>query len=379
MNNPLNLICTSFSDVHLQLQFLSAIIYNNLLILWNIWDQNSSDRAERLDKHLAYKCLKRGWNTRCHKNEFYVYFMCYCCHFPPLIFRHIAAECTAMTLCWNCKEPGHMASECSNEPVCHNCNKTGHLARDCSGSGLSSFDTRLCNNCHRPGHIAADCTNDKACNNCRKPGHLARECPNDPVCNLCNVSGHMARQCLKSSLASEIHGGPIRDIICRTCNQPGHISRDCVGIVICNTCGGRGHMSYECPSSRMLDRGMLRRYWWRTPWLWDGRKQQTRSFCVWGSLRIFVLWSLLVLDSFYLPGKMFPLERHLLLLDILDIWCCLAVIQSWRSVSCVCLVFTVYARGWANRMGLHRLISDQAYVCWFGLLLLVLVSFIVDI
>ncbi|KAF8396759.1 hypothetical protein HHK36_018390 [Tetracentron sinense] len=170
--------------------------------------------------------------------------------------RHIMSECTSKTMCWNCKKPGHLASECKNDPICHMCGKMGHLARECSGSGLPPYDPRLCNNCYKPGHIAADCTNEKVCNNCRNTGHLARECPNEPVCNTCNVSGHVARQCPKSNhLASEIVGGPFRDIICRNCSQPGHISRDCVAIVICNNCGGRGHQAFECPSGRMLGRG----------------------------------------------------------------------------------------------------------------------------
>lgn len=173
---------------------------------------------------------------------------------------HIAAECTSITTCWNCKEPGHLANQCNNDPVCHMCGKMGHLARDCSGQGLPAHDPRLCNNCYRPGHIAADCTNEKACNNCRKTGHLARDCPNDPVCNICNISGHVARQCLKSTLVPEMIGGPFRDVLCRNCGHAGHISRDCVSIVICNNCGGRGHQAFECPSARMFDHS-LRRFW----------------------------------------------------------------------------------------------------------------------
>ncbi|EAZ29086.1 hypothetical protein OsJ_13140 [Oryza sativa Japonica Group] len=90
------------------------------------------------------------------------------------------------------------------------------------------------------------------------PGHIARECTNEPVCNLCNVSGHLARNCQKTTISSEIQGGPFRDITCRLCGKPGHISRNCMTTMICGTCGGRGHMSYECPSARMFDRGLRR-------------------------------------------------------------------------------------------------------------------------
>ncbi|KAK3038546.1 hypothetical protein RJ639_029346 [Escallonia herrerae] len=172
-------------------------------------------------------------------------------YLPSSVHKHMAAECMSKTMCWNCKEPGHLASECNNDPICHVCNKTGHLARDCS----ESSDPRVCNNCFKPGHIAVDCTNEKACNRCRKAGHIARECPNDAVCNLCNVSGHLARQCPKTAVASQIVGGPFRDIFCRSCGGPGHISRDCVAIMICNCCGGRGHMALECPTAaRTFDR-----------------------------------------------------------------------------------------------------------------------------
>lgn len=170
---------------------------------------------------------------------------------------HIAAECSSKTMCWNCKEPGHLANQCSNDPICHLCNTTGHLARACS----ESSDPRVCNNCFKTGHIAVDCTNGKACNNCRKTGHLARECSNDPVCNLCNVSGHVARQCPKTTIASQIVGGPFRDIICRNCGQPGHISRDCVSVVICNCCGGLGHIALECPSAARTVGRAYRMYW----------------------------------------------------------------------------------------------------------------------
>ncbi|KVI04938.1 Zinc finger, CCHC-type [Cynara cardunculus var. scolymus] len=189
-------------------------------------------------------------------------------------YRHIAAECTSTTMCWNCKESGHLSSECPNDPVCHMCGKVGHLARDCHNPSVSSYDARLCNNCYKPGHIAADCTNEKACNNCRKTGHLARDCHNDPVCNICSISGHVARQCPKSgsdlpSLPGPLkHGSsslmgplgtssmmddPFRDMICRNCGRPGHISRDCVPMVICSNCGGRGHQEIECPSARIYD------------------------------------------------------------------------------------------------------------------------------
>lgn len=195
--------------------------------------------------------------ARCHISFFRCLFVVD--HNSVLFFfySHFAAECTSQTVCWNCKESGHIASECKNEALCHTCNKTGHLARDCPTSGAN---VKLCNKCFKPGHIAVDCTNERACNNCRQPGHIARECKNDPVCNLCNVSGHVARVCPKTTLASEIQGGPFRDILCRICGQPGHISRNCIATIICDTCGGRGHMSYECPSARIFNRG-LRRLW----------------------------------------------------------------------------------------------------------------------
>ncbi|KAK4392233.1 hypothetical protein Sango_2001100 [Sesamum angolense] len=186
--------------------------------------------------------------------EFPLYDFPFLCHLstPPVcqFVRHIAAECSSKTMCWNCKEAGHLASQCNNDPICHVCNRKGHLARECMESG----DPRVCNNCFKPGHIAVDCTNEKACNNCRKPGHLARDCVNDPVCNLCNVSGHVARQCPKTAIASQIVSGPFHDIICRNCGQSGHISRECLSVIICNCCGGRGHVAHECPSARLYDR-----------------------------------------------------------------------------------------------------------------------------
>ncbi|KAL5992036.1 hypothetical protein ACLOJK_012949 [Asimina triloba] len=212
-----------------------------------------SRKREKFADSLCNNCKRPGHFARECPNVL----VCNNCALPGRAM-HIAAECTSQTACWNCKEPGHVAGQCNNVPICHTCGKRGHLARECSVPGLSAFDSRLCNNCYKQGHVAADCTNAKACNNCRQTGHLARDCHNNPVCNICNVSGHVARQCPKSSLASEVAGGPFRDIICRTCNQPGHISRDCVGpigYVICNNCGGRGHLAFECPSGRMFDRG----------------------------------------------------------------------------------------------------------------------------
>ncbi|CAH2067430.1 unnamed protein product [Thlaspi arvense] len=195
---------------------------------------------------------------------------------PRRAFRHIAAECTAESRCWNCREPGHIAGNCSNEGICHSCGKTGHRARDCTNPVSRPGDLRLCNNCFKPGHLAADCTNDKACKNCRTSGHIARDCQNDPVCNICSISGHVARQCPKgdSSFSDRDRGSRVRgfgvqrDGFSRMGRDGGgmqrdafnRIGRDGVGsIIICHNCGGRGHMAYECPSARIVDRG-FRRY-----------------------------------------------------------------------------------------------------------------------
>lgn len=182
------------------------------------------------------------------------------CFFNSLC-RHIAAECTAESRCWNCREPGHVASNCSNEGICHSCGKSGHRARDCPNPDSRSGDFRLCNNCFKPGHLAADCTNEKACKNCRTSGHIARDCRNDPICNICSISGHVARHCPKGDSNYSDRGSRVRD----GGMQRGGLSRvgrdrDGVGsIITCHNCGGRGHMAYECPSARVADRG-FRRY-----------------------------------------------------------------------------------------------------------------------
>lgn len=193
--------------------------------------------------------------------------MCVC----GCVDRHIAAECTAKALCWNCKEPGHMASGCPNEGICHTCGKAGHLARDCTARERPPGDLRLCNNCYKQGHLAADCTNDKACNNCRQTGHLARDCQNEPVCNLCNVSGHLARHCPKADAFATTAAAPVYRsggafaAAARGFPQVGLAGAGGRGdfmappMMICHNCGGRGHLAYECPSGRFLDR-VLRRY-----------------------------------------------------------------------------------------------------------------------
>lgn len=197
-----------------------------------------------------------------------------------VIYRHIAAECTAESRCWNCREPGHVAGNCSNEGICHSCGKTGHRARDCTNPVSRAGDLRLCNNCFKPGHLAADCTNDKACKNCRTSGHIARDCQNDPVCNICSISGHVARNCPKGDSSysdrdrgSRVRGGGMQRDGFGRMGRDGGMQRDGLSrggrdgggggvgaMIICHNCGGRGHMAYECPSARIADRGS-RRYW----------------------------------------------------------------------------------------------------------------------
>jgi len=189
-------------------------------------------------------------------------FICFWVMFLNSLCRHIAAECTAESRCWNCREPGHVASNCSNEGICHSCGKSGHRARDCSNSDSRAGDLRLCNNCFKQGHLAADCTNDKACKNCRTSGHIARDCRNDPVCNICSISGHVARHCPKGDSNYSDRGSRVRDGGMQR-GGLSRMSRDREGVsamIICHNCGGRGHRAYECPSARVADRG-FRRYW----------------------------------------------------------------------------------------------------------------------
>ncbi|KAF9613268.1 hypothetical protein IFM89_006767 [Coptis chinensis] len=61
--------------------------------------------------------------------------------------RHIAAECSTKSLCWNCCEPDHMGSDLQNEVICHTFSKAGHITRD------SAADLKVCNNCYKTSHI----------------------------------------------------------------------------------------------------------------------------------------------------------------------------------------------------------------------------------
>ncbi|KAF9591175.1 hypothetical protein IFM89_002130 [Coptis chinensis] len=101
--------------------------------------------------------------------------------FLGIVIKHIAAECSTKSLCWNCCEPDHMGSDFQNEVICHTFGKAGHIARD------SASDLRVCNNCYKTGHIGVYCTNDNAYNNCRNIGHLGL----DLMVDLLGCAGHL--------------------------------------------------------------------------------------------------------------------------------------------------------------------------------------------
>ncbi|KAG5395383.1 hypothetical protein IGI04_025346 [Brassica rapa subsp. trilocularis] len=113
-------------------------------------------------------------------------------------FRHNLSECSAKSVCWNCREPGHMSNSCTNEGICHSCGIAGHQAKDCTARHLPPAEER------RPRGIRAQYREE--------------------------------------------------EVVCRNCRQVGHMSRECTArLMICRNCGGRGHIAYECPSGRLVN------------------------------------------------------------------------------------------------------------------------------